>query len=190
MNEAGLAYVRSYNSNGTTVGDTKTYTRSSYRYYPNLYAQENGSGIDLATTNDPNSKVKTDGIGQSDSYYSEPTTETYSQAKSSLTLTETSYYRTMKSGYYKNSIFYNLVHSGNTYWLASRFANASSPNPNAYFGLRFVSSSSLDGDALFASSRGAFNNLYRWRPVVSLGSNIRLGAGDGKTAGTAYQIIQ
>ena len=111
MTEAGLEYVHSY----AAVGETKTYTRSGYRYYPNIYAQENGSGIDLATTNDPNSAVKTDGIGQSDSYYTEPTTETYTQASSSLTVTQTYYDRSMNSSYYKNSTFYNLVHSGNTY---------------------------------------------------------------------------
>lgn len=58
MNESGLDYVHSYNNGYKTVGETATYTSASYRYYPNLYAQENGSGIDTDT-------IKTDGIKQS-----------------------------------------------------------------------------------------------------------------------------
>ena len=104
MNEAGLNYVYSPSSSNVVYGDTKTYTLSSYRYYPNLYAQENGSGINTTTT-------KTDGIGQSDSYYTSPTTETYSQASTEgLTVTQTFYNRSMSSSYYKNSTFYSLIH--------------------------------------------------------------------------------
>ena len=185
MNESGLDYVHSYNSGYATVGDTKTYTD---RYYPNLYAQENGSGIDLTTTNDPNSEVKTDGIGQSDKFYDSPTTETYSKANSSLTVTQTYYYRTMNSSYYKNSTFYNLVHPGNSYWLASRYVSTDSFY--ARFGLRVVNHINLSGLGLFNSYNYARSDDYRLRPVVSLKSNIRLGTGDGKTAETAYQIIQ
>lgn len=185
MNEAGIEYVRSYSANGTTVGDTATFTS---RYYPNLYAQENGSGIDLATTNDPNSAVKTDGIGQSDSYYSEPTTETYTQASSSLTATGTYYNRSMSSGYYKNSTFYSMVHSGSTYWLASRFVSTSSST--AGFGLRYVSRVKLLGYTLFTSNYGFANSIgYRLRPLVSLSSNIRLSSGDG-SEGSPYQMAE
>ena len=168
-----------------TQMQTKTYTSSSYRYYPNIYAQENGSGIDLATTNDPNSAVKTDGIGQSDSYYSSPTTETYAQASSSLTVTQTYYNRLMSSTYYKNSTFYNLVHSGSTYWLASRFVNTYSDYAN--FGLRRVPSGSLGGNSLFRSDNGMYSLGIRLRPVVSLKSNIRLSSGDGSSS-SPYQI--
>ena len=185
MTEAGLEYVHSYANSYAAVGETKTYTSSSYRYYPNIYAQENGSGIDLATTNDPNSAVKTDGIGQSDSYYSEPTTETYTQASSSLTVTQTYYNRLMSSTYYKNSTFYNLVHSGSTYWLASRFVNTYSDYAN--FGLRRVPSGSLGGNSLFRSDNGMYSLGIRLRPVVSLKSNIRLSSGDGSSS-SPYQI--
>ena len=181
MTDAGLEYVHSYNNGYKTVGETATYTSAGYRYYPNLYAQENGSGIDTDT-------IKEDGINQSDSYYSEPTTETYTQANSSLTVTQTYYNRSMSSSYYKNSTFYNLVHSGNTYWLASRYVNSYSSN--AVFGLRYVSSSSLYGGILFYSNSNAYSSRYRLRAVVSLGSNIRIGSGNGQSASTAYEIIQ
>ena len=139
----------------------------------------------MATTNDPNSEVKTDGIGQSDSYYSEPTTETYTQASSSLTVTQTYYSGSMSSSYCKNSTFYNLVHSGNRYLLASRYVRSYSNL--AYFGLRYVSSSNFGGNVLFYSSTYTLNSNGRLRPVVSLGSNIRLSSGDGSSS-SPYQI--
>ena len=48
-----------YTSGGVQYGKTKTFTDANYRYYPNLYAQENGSGIDKTTG-------RTDGIGASE----------------------------------------------------------------------------------------------------------------------------
>ena len=184
MTEAGLDYVHSY----AAVGETKTYTSSSYRYYPNLYAQENGSGIDLATTNDPNSEVKTDGIGQSDSYYTEPNTDdpAYTQANTSLTVTQTYYYRSMSSSYYKDGqTFYNLVHPGSYYWLASRYVNTNSAI--AYFGLRIVNNSYLNGNDLFYSDSGTNSSYGYLRPVVSLKSNIKLSTGNGSSE-SPYQI--
>ena len=60
MTEAGLNYIHEYSSSaGVAYGKTKTYT--SNKNYPNLYAYENGSGIN-------GTEVKKDGIGQSDSY--------------------------------------------------------------------------------------------------------------------------
>ena len=183
MNETGLNWVHTYSNNLAAWG--KTYTYPIYRYYPNLYAQENGSGIDLATTADPNSAVKEDGIGQSNSYYTEPTSETSTQANSSLTVTQTYYSRSMNSSYYKNSTFYNLVHSGNAYWLASRYVDTSSSRAN--FGLRRVTGSYLSGYYLFSSRNSTYHDYYRLRAVVSLKSNIRLGSGDG-SFDTPYQF--
>ena len=180
MTEAELNYVHSYSDGAVPWGQTKTYTDSS-AYYSNLYAQENGSGINTTVT-------KTDGIGQSDSYYSEPTTETYSKASSSLTVTQTYYYRSMSSSYYKNSTFYSLIHGVNEYqWLASRYVDTRSVN--ALFGLRRVLSSRLYGETLFTSNTNPYSPYGYLRPVVSLKSNIRLGSGDGKSSSTAYQII-
>ena len=182
MADAGLEYVHSYSSSSASItwGETKTYTSSSYRYYPNLYAQENGSGINTTTT-------KTDGIGQSDSYYTSPTTETYSQASTEgLTVTQTYYNRSMSSSYYKNSTFYSLIHGVSGYqWLASRYVDAGLDY--AGFGLRFVDSSYLLGNYLFGSNYSTGNRYGYLRPVFSLKSNIKLVGGDGKE-GTPYQI--
>ena len=177
MTEDGIGDVHSPDGGW---GQTKTYTSSSHRYYPNLYAQENGSGINTTTT-------KTDGIGQSDSYYTSPTTETYSQASTDgLTVTQTFYYTSISSSCYKNSTFYNLIHgvSGNQ-WLASRYVIAYSTY--ADFGLRYVSSSSLISSYLFGSYSGESSLNGYLRPVVSLKSNIRLSSGDGSSS-SPYQI--
>ena len=185
MNEKGLEYVHSYSVGGLKWGETMTYTSSSYRYYPNLYAKENGSGINTT-------KVKTDGIGQSDSYYAEATKETYSQAGSQgLTITQTYYDRTMTKDYYDSEVFYNLIHNaGNEYWLASRHVSPYTNTIDANFGLRRVSNSSLGGRDLFYSSINVnLGDAYCLRPLVSLKSNIKIGSGDGKSANTAYEII-
>lgn len=180
MTEEGLEYVHRYES-AVPWGQTKTYT-GSYAFYPNLYAQENGSGINTTTT-------KTDGIGQSDSYYTSPTTEGSSQASTEgLTVTQTDYDRSMNNSYYKNSTFYSLIHGVFEYqWLASRFVHSGSAN--ASFGLRLVYSSRLSGYVLFYSFTDTRSQYGYLRPVVSLKSNIRLGSGDGKSSSTAYQII-
>ena len=181
MTDAGLEYVHSYSSSGVAWGETKTYT-GSYTFYPNLYAQENGSGINTTVT-------KTDGIGQSDSYYTSPTTETYSQVGSNgLTVTQTYYSRSMSSSssYYKNSTFFELIHGVSGYqWLASRYVSTNSAN--AYFGLRFVNSSNLGGNTLFISDNGTSSDYGYLRPVVSLKSNIKLSTGDG-SEGSPYEI--
>ena len=180
MNDAGLEYVHSY-SDTVAYGQTKTYT-GLYAYYPNLYAQENGSGINTTTT-------KTDGIGQSDSYYTSPTTEGSSQASTEgLTVTQTYYNGFMNNSYYKNSTFHNLIHGvSRDQWLASRYVDTGSTS--AYFGLRRLYSSNLYGGGLFDSGNGTYDYDGYLRPVVSLKSNIKLGSGDGKSSSTAYQII-
>ena len=178
MTEEGLEYVHSYEGE-VPWGETKTYI-GPYSYYPNLYAQENGSGINTTTT-------KTDGIGQSDSYYTSPTTETYSQTSTNgLTLTQTYYDRSMNRSYYKNSTFHNLIHGVSGYQcLASRCVDTGSSV--ADFGLRIVYSSDLYGDGLFDSLFSALSYYGCLRPVVSLKSNIRLSSGDG-SEGAPYQI--
>lgn len=178
MTEEGLKNVHGYSGSSVPWGGTKTYT--SNRYYPNLYPEENGSGINTT-------EVKTDGIEQSDSYYTSPKTETYSQADSNgLTVTQTYYNRTMSSNYYDNNIFYNFIHNiGSTYWLASRYVDTGTNN--ASFGILGVSDSGFGGYGLFNSNYNNFSYSKRLRPVVSLKSNIKLVGGNGEE-GTPYQI--
>lgn len=187
MNESGLNYVHTYTSNqGIQYGKTKTYTGATY--YPNLYEQEKGSGIDTQT-------VKENGIGPSDSYYSSPTTDRYKQTSSYLTVTQTYYDRTMSSNYYKNNILYELIHSGDNYWLASRCINTPSTTNTMGFGLYLLENQSISGVSLFVPTVNggigvSYGINYCLRPVVSLNSSLKIGSGDGSSASTAYQIIQ
>ena len=72
------------NNGGIQYGNQKTYG-SGNNEYPNLYAKENGSGINTET-------VKTDGIDANADWYSSPTTEDSSTANEGLTVTQTYYY--------------------------------------------------------------------------------------------------
>lgn len=166
MNVTGIAARNAYTSGGSVqYGNTKTYT-GDYSYYPNLYAQENGSGINTTT-------LKKDGIGRSDAYYTTPTTETYSQANTSgLTAKQDYYYlASTPSSYFDDSNFYSMVFgTGPCYWLASRYSYCYSTRTG--FGLRCVDVFDLNGDGMFYSENGTVNHGYRLRPVVSLSFNL------------------
>ena len=183
MNEAGIAARDSYESGQTyAYGNVRTYTSSSYRYYPNLYAQEKGSGIDTGV-------AREDGVAKNDSYYSSPTAETYTQAGTSLTVTSDYYYFSSSNSpsYFDDTTWYDLVFNTNSYYcLASRCVNA---YPSyAFFYVRRVGYGSLYYGNLFDSnSYAGYNYSYRFRPVVSLGSNIQIYGGDG-SAEHPYQL--
>ncbi len=175
-----------YTVNEIQYGNTKTYT-GSYAYYPNLYAKEKGSGIDTV-------EVNIDGIGESDNGYISPTTETSTKASSYLTTTQTHYYfNNIPANYFKD---YNgssstvrdiLFNTGTIYWLASRYVACYSPY--AYFGLRRVNSDSLGGANFFFSNGTTTGLADRFRPVVSLGSNIKIEACEGENNSTNMHEI-
>ena len=189
LNADGINAIHGYNNSQASYNETVTYR--TYRYYPSLYAEENGSGIDLLTINDPNSPVKKNGIGQSDSYYSEPNTESpgYRQANSSITMTQTFYYATMNRSYYKNSNFYDLIHTGDNYWLASRFTEANGTQ-YIYFGLRAVMGNNLHGNYVVNNTAMPTEMNAKLRPVVTLNGNLKIGTGDGTSPSGAYEIIE
>lgn len=166
MNDTGITARDTYSNSDSEIqyGKTKTYTGIN-SYYPNLYAQENGSGIN--TTN-----VKKNGIGRSENYYTTPTTKTYSPESttdtSKLTVTQNyySFYDTPES-YFNDSNFHLMIFGTNSfYWLASRYANCESNC--ASFGLRRVIYSSLFGSAMFSSNKETVRNSYPLRPVASI----------------------
>ena len=166
MNATGIAKRNEY-SNGSglpTYGNAKTYG-SVYNKYPNLYAQEKGSGINTET-------VKTDGIDVNADGYSSPVQEDSSTANEGLTVTQTFYgWSTTSSNYFDDQEFYRMVFgTESNYWLASRYAYCDSSL--ARFGLRRVDNSNLSGGDVFRSNGRAYRNYYRIRPVVSLGSDI------------------
>ena len=125
MNETGKTVRNNYknNSSGTQYGSIKTY--NGQNKYPNLYALENGSGIDTE-------KVKDNGIGVSEEYYKEPTEEKSEITSSELTVTQTYYRMNFQRDYLKKPEVYDMIFEG-CYWLASRYVDCN--EDGAYFGL-------------------------------------------------------
>ncbi len=186
MNETGIAARDAYTYSGVQYGKTKTYT-GNYAYYPNLYAKEKGSGIDTT-------EVNTNGIVVSDNGYTSPTTETSTKASNSLTVTQTDYaFSNTPANYFKD---YNessstvrdmLFNTGTLYWLASRYVICTSAG--SYFSSRYVYGASLGGYYLFHSSDIPYYPAYRIRPVVSLGSNIKIEVCEGENSSTNMHEI-
>ena len=193
MNAKGIEARSNYGNSGsgTIYGDTKDYTESVYRWYPNLAEYENTLGID-------DGGLKTDGIGESDdgtnlagqitiplleedvsSSSSGHYTSSKTQASSKITVKQNYYYFSSPSAYFDDSKFYNLIFgTGTSYWLASRSSECSLSFAN--FGLRGVYNANLSGSDMFGSYGHADESACRVAPVVSLKSNIQYtSAGEG-----------
>ena len=177
MNATGIAARNTY-SNEITYKESKTYT-GNYSNYPNLYAQENGSGINTE-------KTKTDGIGVSNNGYTSLTKETSTKVDS-LTVTQSYYYFSdTPSSYFKDydgsssTVGDMIFNTGTYYWLSSRFATCESTRAN--FGLRRVNSSALGGNGVFGSSGATYSEDNRIRPIVSLESDIKITPCEGENS--------
>ena len=182
MNDEGKKAKNDYIASSTN-GGKQTYKDSNY--YPNLYAEENGSGINTTET-------KTNGIGVSDKYYTSPSTDSpaYRQATGGLTVTQTFYYMEYDemADYFDDRNFYDLMFSGGiSYWLASRCAGLS--QDYAYFGFSMVSGFRLDFSGYLFNSDGdnGRGKVFGLRAVVSLGSNVKFVNGDGSKE-HAYEL--
>ena len=193
MNATGIAARnanKGYNNNSIQYGTTRKYT-GNYTDYPAIYAQEKYSGVDVSDVADgtqvitgsvdatAQAKMNPSGKSGSDDIYTTlpETSETTGPSKTNLTCTQTYYYMSSPSSYFDDSNFYSMIFGTGTYfWLASRCVDCLSYSSIAYFGLRYVSSSYLDGNHLFYLS-GNFD--YRLGPVVSLGSGVQIKSGEG-----------
>ena len=169
MNETGIAARDAY-TNVVQYGNTKTYTGSNANY-PNLYAQENGSGFNLTgETEETSSKADSLTVTQSYYYFSN---------------TPASYFKDYNGS--SSTVREMIFNTGTYYWLASRYAGCYSSR--ADFGLLYVGSSALRGSTLFGSNATTYSNNYRVRPVVSLGSNIEIEACEGENSSTNMHQI-
>ena len=184
MNAKGIAARDAFTSSaGIQYGKTKTYENENNQY-PNLYAKENGSGINTET-------VKTNGIEANADGYSTPTTEDTRTAEEGLTVTQTNYSMSSPSAYFDNSEFYDMIFgTGTYYWLASRYVACASTY--ASFGLRFVDEDFyLDSYYMFFSDGSVHGSAYCLRPVVSLGADIQITLvenADGSSPSNMHQI--
>ena len=185
MNETGIAARDVYTYDGTQYGKTKTYT-GSYANYPNLYAKEKGSGIDTV-------EVNTNGIEKSDNGYTSPTTESASRPSKSLTATETYYFfKYTPANYFKDydgnsSIVKDILFNRVNYGLASRYVKCVSFYVE--FGLCVVDSVNFTGVWLYASAGTSSSGYYRLRPIVTLGTDIKIEACKGENSSTNMHEI-
>ena len=202
MNDTGIAARNGYKSGTTQYGTTRKYT-GSYTRYPAIYAQEKYSGVDVSDVTDgtqviagsvdetAQTRMNPNGKSGSDDIYTTlpETSETTGPSKTNLTCTQT-YYRldSIPSSYFDDSNFYSMIFgTGTFFWLASRYVNYNSNDSNAYFGLRDVNYSDLDGDDLFSSLGVSGGSDNRLASVVSLGSGIQVKSGSG-TENDPYEI--
>ena len=172
MNDKGRDAKNDYISENQT---TKEFNGSN-AYYPNIYKYQQDSNID--------GTEKPEGISESDDgtkteagipIEHATNVEGYTQAKTSITVKGTYYNVTQNAGYYDDEAFYNLIFkTGTYYWLASRYSSCNSSYSVAYFGLRLVRYSYVDGYGMFYSNGFYYNYSNRVCPVVSLGSNIEI----------------
>jgi len=172
-------YIEKVNKDNNTA----TY-KKSYSYYPNLYAKENGSGINTET-------VKTDGIKNTNKAELDRTTgstaeKSYKQADK-LTTTQTYYYIPINSTNYGDGA--EVLSSNNWYWVASRYVGCDSNIVN--FGLRRVSTN-MDGRTMLNSGGDGGSSTARLRPVVSLGSEVQVTASStaAEETGTPHTITK
>ena len=164
FSSTGIAARNAYSTfDDTQYGNTKTYSGSS-SYSPDIYDHVGKTTAE-----------------ESKDYYTTPTTATHTQ-KGTLEVQQTYYhFDNTPASYFDDAAFHELIFgTGTEYWIASRYTDCYSAHAN--FGLRCVRSATLSGNNFFPSSDfTSGGNRSRVRPVVSLGSNIKIST-DGGTA--------
>jgi len=210
MNAAGIAARnanKGYNNQSIQYGTTKTF-KGSYAQYPEIYAQEKYSGVNISDVTDGTQiilgevnetalgKMNPKGKKQSEDVYMDPTTDTYKTDATSLTCTQTFYYMNSPSSYLDKNFYDMVFRADNTFWLASRFVAIDSNLSRAGFGLRTIESgdvhcrvygSDLAGTSLAYSDGGSSQYPGCVAPVVSFGSGIQVKSGSG-TESNPYEI--
>ena len=204
MNSTGIAARNAYTSGTTQYGTTRKYTGSNAKY-PALYEQEKYAGVhrdakgnlvevsDIADgtqviTGSVNAtaqeKMNLNGRTQSEDVYTVPTTDTSKTDATTLTCTQTYYYfSSTPSSYFDDTNFYNMVlKTGTNFWIASRYVDCASNYSTSYFGLCYVSDSSLGGyDLFYSGNRYYYDHDSCVAPVVTFNSAIQVKSGLGTT---------
>lgn len=174
MNEDGLENRYVYTNGTAHFEDVKTYT-GKYSYYPVLYANENGSGIDTT-------ELKEDGIGTSDPFYNEPTTETFGQASTNGLTVKQSFYslgNTIPTNYFYSIDLYDILFkSGSAYWLGSRYTFCRKDYVD--FEIFCVSGTYMTGYNMFSSRKSEYGYGYYIRPIVTIGGDLQIEECEGQ----------
>lgn len=179
MSEEGIAARNEFKGScGLHYGETMTFLYD--REYPALLEKEKGIAIG-------NNEISQTGILPSDSYYDKPTIDNI-KVTDSLVFPQTWYGGLrLVSSYFKNQEFFDLIFSGNeNYSLASRQLYIFTQS-NCEFQLAIVDvggeDSYIGGDTflhdMFETTASAYGDDIKYRPVVTLKSNIQFVDGDG-----------
>ena len=126
---------------------------------------------------------------ESANYYSEPTTNTYTPASGTATADNT---LNAKQTYYNisiNSTNYGdgakVLSTSEYYWVAARYVDC---DDYALFGLRHAHSR-MDGNDMFCSLSVTGSDSSRLRPVVSLGSDVKITPSTGTNSASNKHTI-
>ena len=193
MNEAGIAARNNFKAGTTQYGTTRKYKQVQY---PAVYTKEKYSGINVSDVSDGTQiitgqvdksaqlKLNPEGKNQSDEIYTSlPTnSETVGSIVENLTCTQT-FYNVLQSGsFYSNTNFYDMIFGTKTVlWVASRCVECNSDNSNAYFGIRRIRESYLNGYGLYIFDGDSNAGGNRLAPVVTFESAVQIKSGAGTT---------
>ena len=191
MNEAGIAARNNFKAGTTQYGTTRKYKQVQY---PAVYTKEKYSGINVSDVSDGTQiitgqvdksaqlKLNPEGKNQSDEIYTSlPTnSETVGSIVENLTCTQT-FYNVLQSGsFYSNTNFYDMIFGTKTVlWVASRCVECNSDNSNAYFGIRRIRESYLNGYGLYIFDGDSNAGGNRLAPVVTFDSAVQIKSGTG-----------
>lgn len=178
LTEQGIV-KRNGNSAGNGYGETMTYTsfaNTFFNYYPKLYANQIGGGINTTSIVKPDITKGNDPYKESEALATtEPTTDnSYEQAENGLTVTHTAYSITINDENYGEAG--EVMKSENDFWVAARYVYAD--GDFAGFGLRTANTAvnmRPDNGLMFYSNISTDSDGYALRPVVSLSSNLLTG---------------
>ena len=193
MNEAGIAARNNFKAGTTQYGTTRKYKQVQY---PAVYTKEKYSGINVSDVLDGTQiitgqvdksaqlKLNPEGKNQSDEIYTSlPTnSETVGSIVENLTCTQTFYNVLQSSSFYSNTNFYDMIFGTKTVlWVASRCVECNSDNSNAYFGIRRIRESYLNGYGLYIFDGDSNAGGNRLAPVVTFESAVQIKSGAGTT---------
>ena len=164
---------------GVQYGKTMRYTGES-AYYPALYKNQKGAGINTTSVSQPNITRGNDPYNESQNIATrEPTTDSSKiKATSVLTVTQTNYEININSDNYGEAA--SVLGDGSWYWVASRCVDIQSNT--ATFGIRYAYKNLYTRELMY--SFDYYNNGMAGylRPIVSLKSSTFTGTKDSSGA--------
>lgn len=186
LSDEGIEARNKYSTTGENKYGEASICDSTSNQYPNLYAKENGSGINTTTT-------KADGIDINDNGYDSPTNEDSSTTNNGLTVTQSGYSLFTSSTYFSNNEIFDIIFPSNFhgfYWLASRYVLPY--GKTAVFGLSEIYKQGdsneywITGEEFFWTNTGDTSDSFGAfvRPIVSIDYDVKITPCSNEADGT------